>query len=329
MLAVSTASAGAVGAGRVDGISDQSLPAWDGSFQSSPLSSLLASSLAAAPPSQITIARYVVQWDVESEPTHGGAPAGDYRERFEAWLADVGAVGLTPVVALTSYTGDRPRSLSEYRLALSALLQDAQAQGGAIPWIEPWNEPNGQGREPPLVAAELADAAAEVCDQLESCSVIAGDVQDSDGAAAYERAYQAGLTFTPAAWGVHPYVAVKRHDDANLLAWRASLPAGAPVWFTEVGAYYCEAGEVSGLARQAGDAEYVTRLIAAVEPVHVFYYGLLYADREAAPCTAGGGDDVELFDADGAPRPAARVLLGEAIDGAALRFAPDRDGLTP
>ena len=73
-------------AGRVDGISDQSMPAWgDGG-------AALAAGLFARPPaegSRLTLARYVVQWDALAQPSDGPDPHGDYRERFEAWLADV------------------------------------------------------------------------------------------------------------------------------------------------------------------------------------------------------------------------------------------------
>ena len=127
---------------------------------------------------------------------------------------------------------------------------------------------------------------------------------------------------------MHPYVAVRIHDDANLLAMLGALPnggAGSQLWFTEVGAYYCEAGIARGEALQAADAEYLIRLIAnpAIAPAHVFYYGLLYKDRQPAPCDAGSGDsDTELFSPDGRPRKAAEVLL-RGIGGArSLLFGP-------
>ena len=92
----------------VDGISDQSLPEWDGSFASSPFATFFRSRWAHAASGQITLARYVVQWDAMAESSAGGHAGGNYRERFEAWLEDVRSLGLVPVLALTSYRTPDP-----------------------------------------------------------------------------------------------------------------------------------------------------------------------------------------------------------------------------
>jgi hypothetical protein len=323
-----SADVGAPGAGFVDGISDQSLPAWDGSFPASPFAAFLAHELLGGGPRQITMARYVVQWDAASEPSEGPNPAGDYRERLEAWVGDVASVGLTPVLALTSYDGRQPPGAAEYTEQLRALLALAAADGAPIPWVEAWNEPNDQGREPAAAAAGLANAANSVCASEAHCTVIAGDLQDTPAAPAYEHEYELGLDFTPRVWGVHPYVAVRDHNDANLLAMLSAPPeggAGAQLWFTEVGAYYCEAGTARGEARQAADAEYLERLIEdpALAPTHVFYYGLLYKDGEPAPCNGGSGDsDTELFGPEGRPRQAAEVLLRGMGGARSFLFGP-------
>jgi hypothetical protein len=274
----------------------------------------------------------VVQWNAMAEPSAGPAAEGDYRERFEAWLADVTAVGLTPVLSLTSYDGVRPLDGGEYERALQALLAAAVAAGHQIAYVEAWNEPNNQGRERPATAAAFADAADALCRAQGSCEVIAGDLEDSPDAAAYARDYAPGLTFAPRIWGVHPYSAVKAHDDSNLRALLAALPAGggAQIWFTEVGAYYCLRGVVRGEAAQAADAAYLRDGLLrdpAVAPVHVFYYGLLFKDGLQAPCSADGGSDVELFGPGETPRAAAAILLGTGAATAGtgsgeLRFGP-------
>ena len=79
--------------------------------------------------------------------------------------------------------------------------------------------------------------------------MIAGDFEDAAGLAGYERDYEAALTFSPAIWGVHPYVSVARRSEEPLLAFERGLPrdgAGAQVWFTEVGAFYCRHGKIVG-----------------------------------------------------------------------------------
>jgi hypothetical protein len=296
----------------VDGISDQSLPLWDGSFAASPLAGALAQ--AARGGAGVQLARYVLQWDAAGERSAGASAAGDYRERFEAWLADVRAIGLRGVLALTSYDGVRPGSASEYARSLDATLALAAAAGLPIAYLEPWNEPNGQGGEAAAAAAGLADAASGIC-RARGCTVIAGDFADNPGLPAYERAYERALTSGARDWGVHPYISVATHSTVTLARFRRELPGGGrnlSVWFTEVGALSCNRGEGRGEARQAADAAYLRDTLMrdpGLAPAHAIYYGLMFADRRPAPCSRAGGADSELFSAGGRPRAAALVLL--------------------
>jgi hypothetical protein len=86
-------------AARVDGISDQSMPAWGA--QGGALAAALFGARG-ADGSGPALARYVVQWNVLAQPSAGADAHGDYRERFEAWLADARDEGLGELVALTS-----------------------------------------------------------------------------------------------------------------------------------------------------------------------------------------------------------------------------------
>jgi hypothetical protein len=318
----------------VDGISDQSLPGWAGSAAGSSFASRFEATWAG----QITLARYVLQWNAMAQSGGGPNADGDYRAQFEAWLRDVRRLGLVPVLALTSYTGVHPGSAGEYRRQLEAALDQAARAGEPIAYVEAWNEPNSQGEEPAGRAGEIADWANSVC-ELHRCQVIAGDLEDAPSATTYERAYIAALDFAPAIWGLHPYYAVKAHDDASVLRFEQALPnhgAGAQLWFTEVGAYYCAHAEVLGEARQASDASYLSdTLIPAIAPTHVFYYGFMAAHGSEAPCTtSGGADDTELYRADGQPRAAAEVLLHAGAEwplllDASLRDAPLLDAAAP
>lgn len=307
--------------GYVDGISDQSLPAWAGPFAGSSF----ANSFASVWGGRITFARYVVQWNAMAETSDGPRADGDYREQFEAWLQDVHGLGLAPVIALTSYTHDYPRSPGEYQDALVALLTQAAAMGEPAGYIEAWNEPNGQGDEPAGKAGEIANWASSVCERR-GCQVIAGDLEDSPSMSAYERAYIGALDFSPATWGIHPYRSVFDHSDATVLRFEQALPdhgAGAQIWFTEVGAYYCLGGELRGETQQASDVSYLLdTLIPAAAPVHVFYYGFKASEPDGTPCTASGGDDTELYSASGAPRAAADLIL-DADRSRALVFGSD------
>lgn len=307
ILASVPASAKA-GTGYVDGISDQSLPAWDGSFAGSSFASFFHQTWVG----QITLARYVVQWNTMAELSTGPNADGDYRERLEAWLQDVRSLGLTPVLALTSYSHVQPEVAAEYELRLAQLLDRAARMDEPIGYVESWNEPNNQGEETPAKAGEIADWAHSVCEQNQ-CQVIAGDLEDRASVAEYAHAYIAALNFSPEIWGIHPYYSVKAHSDSRVLEFEQALPnhgADAQIWFTEVGAYYCIDGDVRGEAEQASDASYlVNTLIPAIAPTHVFYYGLMAGGGTEVPCAAGGDDDTELYRASDRPRAAAAVIL--------------------
>jgi hypothetical protein len=157
---------------------------------------------------------------------------------------------------------------------------------------------------------------------MRSCRVVAGDFEDLSAVTQYERAYERALGFAPSIWGVHPYVSVASHNDANLVRLISALPAqGATqqIWFTEIGALYCSRGQVRGEARQASDAAYLVNSLLgdpAVAPTHAFYYGFLFGSHANAPCAAAGGDDSELYSSSDEPRAAARILLRPPFDAA-------------
>lgn len=209
----------------VDGISDQGLPAWDGSFEASSFARFFRATWL----HQISFARYVLQWNAMGEASHGPDAHGDYRERFEAWLRDVHNLGLAPVVALTSYTSAYPGSVSEYEPALEAVLADAARAGDPIGYVEAWNEPNNQGREDAVKAADIADWANSTCERR-SCQVIAGDFEDRPSVATYAQEYVSALSFSPGIWGIHPYYSVKAGNDAAVLEieQRCRITARAP-----------------------------------------------------------------------------------------------------
>jgi hypothetical protein len=331
MLALSTltaASTARAGTAYVDGISDQSLPAWDGSFTSSSFASYFRATWVG----QISLARYVLQWNAVGEASRGPNPHGDYRQRFEAWLGDVRSLGLTPVVALTSYNHEYPSSSPEYRQELEALLNDASDSGYPVSYIEAWNEPNNQGNETAGKAGEIADWANAIC-RRDGCRVIAGDLEDNAMLITYEQEYLAALTFVPEIWGIHPYQSVKARSDATILRFVQALPsqgAGAQLWFTEVAAYYCAHGQVRGEAQQAGDASYlVNELIPAIAPTHVFYYGFMAGGSDELTCAGGSGYDSELYRASHQARSAAGVIFRAGADQQLLLRLPLSEELSP
>jgi hypothetical protein len=275
------------GAPYVDGISDQSLPYWDGSFGGGRFAGFFRDAWVTGLASHVSLARYVVQWNVMS----GVHP--DYLAQLEAWYRDVLALGLTPVVSLAAYDGVLPGSSSEYRAALRALLERFPATA----YVEAWDEPNHTPGLAPDTAARFTLLAQSLC-RSRGCNVIAGNFLDSASMTAYERRYEHALyPVRFADWGIHPYLAVKTHSAAPVLAFRFDLPgagAGERIWFTEIGAYRCESGArpvLLGERAQARDASWlVNRLMPAIRPEHVFYYELLFKDRRPPPCDRSDSD---------------------------------------
>jgi hypothetical protein len=271
----------------VDGISDQSIPAWDGGFSSDYFTGYFSANWIAG--GHIRDARYVVQWNIMTEASAGPDAYGDYRERFEAWYHDASSLGLTLDVSLTAYGGGPPPS-SQYRLQIGRLLKEFTS----ISYLEAWNEPNDTPGLSAARADEYANSAHAMCAAQMTCTVIAGNLLDSPGMAAYERQYVEGLRPLPRLWGVHPYHAVKDHSEAAIVAFVKALPQegiGDQIWFTEIGAYDCWAGNSYGEEAQARDASWLTNeLMRNVKPAHVFYYEFLYKEHQPPPCGAAGAD---------------------------------------
>jgi hypothetical protein len=320
----------------VDGISDQSMPAWNGSFGESDFAQMFSARWVTG--GHIRYARYVVQWDVMQEPTAGPSPDGDYRERLEAWYADASSLGLTLDVALTSYDGSAPSGPAQYAQQLTELLQAFPL----VRYVEAWNEPNNSPYLAPPAAAGLANAAEAVCRARGACTVIVGDLLDGANEVSYEREYERYLEpADPPDWGLHPYYAVRDFSESPVQAYRRNLPgagAGIALWFTEVGAYYCtDYGgrlEDSGEAGQEAHAYWLTHLLMPnAQPAHVFYFEFLYASNQSPPCTAAQAD-TSLYAPSGDPaapvraRAAATTIYGaQAPAGGYAQPPPEAAGV--
>lgn len=325
VIAIAAPSLGAPGAraasAYVDGVSDQNLPFWDHSFSSSPFAASFRSSWVGGDAGHIRLARYFLDYHVLSMSS---------RASFEAWLSDVREAGLTPDIALTTFSHPAVHpSPARYQEALAEILALADSIDH-VAYVEAWNEPNNQGGFPrpaeAITPARYANEADTVC-AADDCQVIAGDLEDNPQAARYQHAYVQGLTWKPALWGVHPYHAIRDHSDVKLLALERQLAAeglpNAEPWFTEAGAYFCLQGKRVGAAAQAADAAYLADdLIPAVNPAHVFYYEFMYKNDEPLRCAES--DDTELYGPGGAPRPAAAAIANVPGAGA---LAPARGGM--
>jgi hypothetical protein len=296
--------------GYVDGISDQNL-----FFDASSLGS---------PPSQIKLARYVVQWDAMRGTGYPGELAS-----LRNWYDAAIELQLTPELALENYNCSgcaAPQATEEYAAELEALFRSFPA----IKAVEAWNEPNNSHYSSylaPAVAAHLMNAAYAFC-EAHGCTAIAGDLLDSEpNMVEYEEAYERGLQpRDPGNWGIHPYHAVKYMTDETVTRFREALPdpAADRIWFTEIGAYYCEAGRTYGEESQDEQARFLVHdLIPEFQPTHVFYYELAWRYDEPPACDSQQ-DDTALYAQTGPNGPllarsAAGVVFGpEQTLGASL-----------
>jgi hypothetical protein len=143
----------------------------------------------------------------------------------------------------------------------------------------------------------------------------------------YEQAYERSLEpRDPGNWGIHPYHAVKYMTDSTVARFREALPdpAGDRIWFTEVGAYYCEAGRTYGEESQDEQARFLAHdLIPEFQPTHVFYYELAWRYGEPPTCDSQK-DDTALYAQTRANGP---LLARSAAD---VVFGPEQTpGATP
>jgi hypothetical protein len=315
LVVVASAQAGT---GYVDGISDQSMPSWDGGFSGNYFASFFDSTWVNPPP-HIAYARYVVQWNVmykSTEKPYNEEPYVHYRQQFEEWVNDAAGMGLTLEIAVTEYPGTPyPSSSSEYKSRLKEIINQANAQGHPISYLEPWNEPNGQGKETEVAAAHFANEGNAVCKESPKCTVIAGNVEDSSSATKYLTTYRESLNFTPIDWGVHPYQSVEHRELKYYKYFLEGLPnkgVGDHVWFTEVGTRRCTATTENGEIGQAERAKWLVQtLMPSAEPEHVLYWEFLLKNRQQPSCSE---TDDALYvpssdpNAPDAPRPAAAFV---------------------
>jgi hypothetical protein len=228
---------------------------------------------------------------------------------------------------------------------VATTLAAAEGQGSARAWaswagslpsqdiklaryVVQWNVMQGAGYPEELanlqrwydqaLALQLTPELALDNYNCDGCSAIAGDLLDSEpNMVTYERSYERELTpADPGNWAIHPYHAVKYMTDSTVTSFRNALPSPATdhIWFTEVGAYYCEAGRTYGERSQASEAQFlVDKLIPEFQPAHVFYYELATGPDEPPACDSEQ-DDTALYaasDPSGAvrARAAAHVIF--------------------
>jgi hypothetical protein len=345
------AAALASGTSYVDGISDQNLGLWSGSYVdpsgfTAPFTGFFASSWVGSPPSHLLYARFVTAPDAVAQ-------GGTCEQNLRNWYEYVTGLHLIPVIAVWDVAeggcadnGAPPTDA--YAADITQLLGYLDGLGTTpVQYLEAWNEPNASGVSAAQAAAYWG-AASTIC-ASDGCTAIAGDLVDtadqsqafSPGCSAsrtfanftsYEQSYVTALgAARPAIWGLHPYTAVNCEESTSVTDFAANLPSPAgELWFTEVGAWECRLGQSTprGVTQQNADATYLVDTLMSpsspTAPAHVFWYELAASDY-TQNCSKYA--DSALYEATSSPgplyaRPAAQTVFGADTSLGAVTGAP-------
>jgi hypothetical protein len=264
-------------------------------------------------------ARYLAPWDVLEDPRQLAL--------LDAWMAAAKQARVRVAISLQ-------HSLRSHRLArtlptpaqFARQFRRLRARYPTVrDWL-PWNEANSPGsmtEHRPRRVARYFDAASRAC---RGCRVVAADVIDTPGMAAWVRKFQRAARTPPRIWGLHNYV------DANQFTSRGtrtllSLTRGQ-VWFTEIGGVvlrreYTRRGRVRktfryGLrhaARATAHGLGLSCLSRRVTRVYLYHW---QAPERVTSWDSG------LVDADGRKRPAYRVVSRWLKRGGGSRPARSR-----
>jgi hypothetical protein len=248
-------------------------------------------------------ARYLAPWDVLDDPHQLAL--------LDAWIAAAKQARVR--VAISLQHSLRSRRLACTLPTAAQFARQFRRLRARYPTVRdwlPWNEANSPGsmtEHRPRRAARYFDAASRAC---RGCRVVAADVIDTPGMAAWIRRFKRAARTRPRIWGLHNYV------DANQFTSRGtrallSLTRGK-VWFTEIGGVvlrreYTRRGRVRktfryGLRHAARATAHGLRLSCLSRRVTRVYLYHWQAPERVTSWDSG------LVDADGRMRPAYGVV---------------------
>ncbi len=248
--------------------------------------------------------RYVAPWDALHDPRQ--------RALLDAWIAAARGAGARVLLgfahSLRSEALARrlptPRRFEREFVRFRARYPDVRD------WIV-WNEANhpfSLTADRPRRAARYFDAVARNCAR---CRVVAADVLDVSGMAAWVRRFQRYADARPRIWGLHNYVDANRFGSEGTRA-LLDVTRRGKVWFTETGGQVLRR-EYEGMrvtrefryslrhaARATLHAIALARLSRRVERVYLYHW------RAPLPVTNW---DSALVDPFGTPRRAYHALV--------------------
>ena len=235
--------------------------------------------------------RLVVPYDVALDPVQ--------LERYAPVLelARARAVRMLVSFAASARAPAHLPSVRSYRRAVRAFR-------ARFPWVHDlgaWNEANHASQPTarhPGRAAQLYNALQAECRR---CRVVAADVLDQAGFAAWVRRFRR-IARAPRIWGLHDYVDVNRFRDVSVPRMRRATGRRGQVWLTETGGVVRFARSFGYDERRAArSTRHVLRLAARRGVRRVYLY-----QWTGAPL--GARWDSGLIAADGRPRPALNVV---------------------
>lgn len=255
---------------------------------------------------KLTIARYVVPFDVTTDPRQ--------RARWEEWLTAARAANQTVLVSFEHSRRSRRLaaklpSASAYTKAITAFKA---RYGAKVSDISPWNEVDrkyvasrGEGQptwNKPAAVATFYGIARKV---FRGKHIVALDILDQANPAyaiGYVAAFRAAVRKqhlpAPSIWGLHPYSDINRFSTKRTKRLLQAMPGGQ-VWLTEA----------SGIVRFGSGFPFsVTRAAAANKCMFTIAKLPRIKRLYVFGWAAGGTFDSGLINTDGTPRPGYAVV---------------------
>jgi putative glycosyl hydrolase len=234
---------------------------------------------------KIKTARLQLRWDWYKRQNAG------YLAGIDAWMAQVRARGLRPMVSLTRDWKHRRTyvpPMAEYRASVAAV----KARYPHVRDFTAWNEPNARQqpfRARPALAARYYNAMRAVLGKR--YTVAAADIYDGGAWARYLKAYKQKVRGAKV-WALHNYLDAKRLGGSTR---KFARIVRGKVWLTETGAR-----RRYGLKKQVKAVDNIFRIARSNRRVErVYFYQWRRSDTW----------DSAFLETNGRKRPAYNALL--------------------
>jgi len=242
------------------------------------------------------------------------------RREIDAWMKLARRANARVLVAFTRSRVRARRKIlptrDQYELAFSRFL----VRYGDVDTYLAWNEANHCSQPTchrPDMAAAYFDVMRMVC---ETCTIVAADVLDQPGMAAWLREFRRHVRHRPQIWGLHNYLDANRFRTTGTRSMLRAAVEGE-VWFTETGGLVERRNSSpfefpDSPAHAAQATEFVLDTLARLSPRirRVYLYHWQYQGADAYW-------DSGMMDRRGRPRPAYQVLV-EWLSRAAAKATP-------